>query len=61
MLTAVAIKLAMGRAKPYKMSDARGLHLLVTPTGVKYWWLNYQHLGKRKTLALGELPHMGLA
>lgn len=36
-LTAVAIKAAKGRGKPYKVSDSGGLYLLVTPSGQRYW------------------------
>lgn len=61
MLTAVAIKAAKGRAKPYKLTDSLGLHLLVTPSGAKYWRLNYRHREKHKTLALGVWPQTGLA
>lgn len=41
------------RAKPYKVSDGGGLHLLVTPNGSKLWRLAYRFGGKQKTLALG--------
>ena len=61
MLTAVAIKAAKGRTKPYKLTDRLGLHLLVTPSGAKYWRLNYRHREKHKTLALGVWPQTGLA
>ena len=52
-LSVVAIKAAKGRDRPYKLTDGEGLHLLVMPTGKRYWWMNYRHLGKQKTLALG--------
>jgi hypothetical protein len=45
-LTAVAIKAAKGRAKPYKLTDSDGLHLLVLPSGGRYWRINYRYLGK---------------
>ncbi len=51
-LTAVAIKAAKGREKPYKLTDSDGLHLLVLPSGGRYWRINYRYLGKQKTLAL---------
>ena len=50
-LTAVAIKAAKGRDKQYKLADSGGLHLLVLPSGQRYWRMNYRHLGKYKTLA----------
>jgi integrase len=42
------------RAKPYKVSDGGGLHLLVTPNGSLLWRLSYRFGGKQKTLALGS-------
>jgi integrase len=60
-LTAVAIKAAKGRAKPYKLTDSDGLHLLVLPSGGRYWRMNYRFLGKQKTLALGVWPEVELA
>ena len=46
--------------KPYKLSDEKGLHLLVHPNGSKYWRLKYRFNGKEKTLALGVYPDIGL-
>lgn len=60
-LTAVTIKAAKGRAKPYKLTDSDGLHLLVLPSGGRYWRINYRVLGKQKTLALGVWPEVELA
>ncbi|SFG42045.1 protein of unknown function [Novosphingobium sp. CF614] len=60
-LTAVAIKNAKGRAKPYKLTDGDGLFLYVTPNGGRYWRMNYRHLGKQKTLAFGVYPDTSLA
>jgi integrase len=60
-LTAVAIRNAKGRAKPYKLTDSDGLYLLVSPTGARYWRMNYRYLGKQKTLAFGVYPDTGLA
>jgi integrase len=60
-LTAVAIKAAKGRDKPYKLTDSDGLYLLVLPSGGRYWRMNYRFLGKQKTLALGVWPEVELA
>lgn len=60
-LSVVAIKAAENRSKAYKLSDRDGLYLLVTPTGGRYWRMNYRHLGKQKTLAFGVWPDTGLA
>ena len=60
-LTAVAIKAAKGREKQYKLTDSDGLHLLVMPSGQRYWRMNYRHLGRYKTLAFGVWPEVDLA
>lgn len=60
-LSVVAIKAATGRDKAYKLADLDGLYLLVTPSGGRYWRMNYRHLGKQKTLAFGVWPETGLA
>jgi Arm DNA-binding domain len=59
-LTAVAIKAAKGRAKQYKLTDSDGLHLLVLPSGARYWRMDYRHLGKYKTMAFGVWPEVEL-
>lgn len=60
-LTDTAIRNAKPRAKPYKLSDAGGLHLLVNPNGSRLWRLAYRFAGKQKTLALGAYPAVSLA
>ncbi len=60
-LSVVAIKAAEIRGKAYKLSDRDGLYLLVTPSGGRYWRMNYRHYGKQKTLAFGVWPDTGLA
>jgi integrase len=60
-LTAIAIKNARPKAKPFKLTDERALFLLVMPNGAKYWRMKYRHLGKQKTLALGVWPEVTLA
>ena len=60
-LTDIKVKSAKGQEKPYKLSDEKGLHLLVNPSGTKLWRLSYRFLGKQKTLALGIYPDVSLA
>lgn len=48
-------------AKPRKLSDDGGLHLLVQPNGSKLWRLSYRFAGKQKTLSLGAYPIVTLA
>jgi len=59
-LTSTAIKNAKPGQKPYKLTDGRGMYLLVNKTG-KYFRLDYRFLGKRRTLALGVYPTVTLS
>jgi integrase len=47
--------------KQYKVSDEKGLFMLVHPNGSKYWRMNYRYGGKQKTLSLGVYPEISLA
>ncbi len=47
---------AKAKDRPYKLSDEKGLYLLVNKNGSKYWRINYRFAGKRKMLALGVYP-----
>jgi integrase len=60
-LTALGVKNAKPRDKPYKLSDEKGLYLLVTPSGSKLWRFDYRFAGKRKTLAFGKWDDVELA
>lgn len=60
-LTDVAIRNAKPAAKPYKMSDAAGLYLLVTPSGGRLWRVKFRVAGKEKLLSLGGWPEVSLA
>ena len=60
-LTAIGVKQAKPKQKPYKLSDEKGLYLLVNPKGAKYWRLKYRFASKEKTLALGVYPDVSLA
>jgi integrase len=66
-LTAIGIKHAEPKEKDgqlidNKLSDGKGLYLLVKKDGSgKYWRQAYRHLGKQKTLALGVYPEVSLA
>lgn len=59
-LTAAAVKQAKAKEKPYKLSDAKGMFLLVNVNGSKYWRLKYRFGGKEKLLALGVYPDTSL-
>ena len=45
-LTDIAIRSAKPQAKPFKLFDSGGLHLIVTPTGGKWWRWKYRFGGK---------------
>jgi integrase len=60
-LTDTAIRATKPRAKPFKLTDGGGLHLLVKPSGTKLWRLAYRFGGKQRTLALGVYPIVTLA
>ena len=60
-LTDTAIKNAKPADKPRKLADDLGLYLLLTVSGGKLWRYDYRFAGKRKTLALGAYPDVGLA
>ena len=60
-LSDVKVRNAKGKNKPYKLTDGRGLYLLVQPKGARYWRYDFTLLGKRKTMALGVYPDISLA
>lgn len=60
MLTDTAIRQTKPKDKPYKLTDEKGLYLLVTASS-KYWRLDYRFNLKRKTLALGVYPDVTLS
>ena len=60
-MTDAKVRAAKPRAKPYKLTDANRLHLLVTPSGGKLWRWNYDYDGKQKSMAFGAYPLVSLA
>ncbi len=59
-LSSTAIKAAKPQDKQYKLTDEKGMYLLIKPNGSKYFRLNYRIHGKRKTLAIGIYPDISL-
>ncbi len=59
-LTDTAIRKAKPSAKPIKLFDERGLFLIVTPSGGKWWRFRYKFDDKEKLLSLGVYPDVGL-
>lgn len=60
-LTAVQVKQAKPKPKPYKLADGKGLYLLVNPSGTRWWRLAYRYGGKQKTISMGTFPDTSLA
>jgi integrase len=60
-LTDIHIRNAKPKATAYKLSDGGGMYLLVTPSGARYWRLDYRFARKRRTLALGVYPVVTLS
>lgn len=58
-LTDTAIRNLKATDKPFKLTDERGLYLIVNQVG-RYWRMDYRFDGKRKTLALGVYPDTNL-
>ena len=59
-LTNLQIQKAKPKEKQYKLSDGRGMYLIVAPRGGRYWRLDYRFNGKRQTLSLGTFPSTSL-
>jgi integrase len=60
-LSDTAIRNAKPKERPYKIADEKGLYLIVTPNGGKWWRLKYRYANKEKLLALGTYPEVSLA
>lgn len=59
-LTDTAIRKAKPEAKQKKMFDERGLFLIISPKGGKWWRLKYRFNKKEKSLSLGVYPDVSL-
>lgn len=59
-LTDLEVRKAKPRAAPYKIKDARGLHIEIRPIGTKLWRYRYRFAGKETMLSLGEYPDVSL-
>jgi integrase len=42
--------------KELRLADAAGLHLIIQPTGSRFWRWDYAVNGRRKTLSFGKYP-----
>ena len=61
MLTDRQIRAAKPLGRPYKLSDAHGLYLYVTPKGSKLWRMKYRVAGVEKVLSFGPYSEVSLA
>jgi integrase len=61
MLTTSKINSLKPKEKPYKVSDAHGLHIFIRPSGTKTWRQKYRYNGKEKLLTHGKYPFTTLA
>jgi hypothetical protein len=61
MLTETAIEAIKPVRHARKVTDGRGLYLLVTPKGVRCWRYAYRFARKYKTLSLGTYPMITIA
>lgn len=60
VLSATSISQAKPQDKPRKLSDGRGLFLLIQPSGAKWWRFRYLFNGREKLLSLGVYPDVSL-
>ena len=60
-LSALAVRQAQPKSKPYKLYDERGLFLLVNPPGSKIWRFKFKYAGKEKQISFGHYPDVSLA
>ncbi|GAA0218646.1 tyrosine-type recombinase/integrase [Castellaniella daejeonensis] len=59
-LSETAIKTAKPGEKPRKLSDEKGLYLLLRPNGGRWWRFDYRFAGKRRTISFGIYPDVSL-
>jgi len=60
-LSDTKIKALKPRDKDYKVSDEKGLLLVVRKNGGKLWRLKYRFEGREKSLSIGQYPDIGLS
>ncbi len=60
MLTDKAVRAAIAKDKPYKLSDREGLFLFVSTSGHKSWRFKYRKDGKEQLMTLGSYPEVSL-
>ncbi len=51
---------AKPKNKPYKITDEKGMYLLIQPSGKKHWRFQYRFASKLNTLSFGPYPEISL-
>ncbi len=59
-LTAVQVRNAKPKSKPYKLIDGHGMFLHIAKSGKKTWRYRYRVVGKESTFVIGEYPQISL-
>lgn len=59
-LTAVQVRNAKAKDKPYKLADGNGLYIHVATSGKKTWRYRFKLAGKESIFTLGHYPAMSL-
>jgi len=59
-LSDAAVRNAKPIGRPIKLFDERGLFLLISPAGGKWWRFRYRFGGKHKMLSMGVYPDVSL-
>lgn len=56
-----AIRKAKTKETAYRLTDGRGLYLLIMPAGGKLWRWKYRFEGREKLMSLGRYPDVSLS
>ena len=59
-LSAVQVRNAKPKGRPYKLRDGQGLYFHIATSGKKTWRYRFRVAGKESTFTLGEYPQMTL-
>src|SRR5690348_10797793 len=60
-LTDTQLRKLKPRERAYRVPDAHGLNIEVTPSGSRLWRYRYRFDGKETVMALGQYPEVSLA
>ena len=61
LLSDTKLKSAKPKERGYRLTDDRGLCVLVQPSGSKLFQVRYRHLNKQKIYSIGAYPDVSLA